>query len=127
MRPVGLLRIVVVNTFFKVKLTSFESGTNRPFLLAAFLPSSTTSVTIPAGTLLPGTSYIWDVDFDSRIQSTDINGSGIPTQQLFDVRTFGTFTTLTTPEPASLALLAPVTAFFLLTLKRRRSKKTAGV
>ena len=98
-----------------------------PGFAAPFLPPSTTSVTIPAGTLLPGTSYIWDVDFDSRIQSTDINGSGIPTQQLFDVRTFGTFTTLTTPEPASLALLAPVTAFFLLTLKRRRSKKTAGV
>jgi hypothetical protein len=48
---------------------------------AEFLPNTTTSVTIPGGTLAPNTTYQWEMNFDNRIDGTDINGSGIPTQQ----------------------------------------------
>jgi hypothetical protein len=43
------------------------------------LPDGTTSVTIPAGTLVAGGSYTFDLLYDNRINgSTDVTGDGTP-------------------------------------------------
>ena len=86
-----------------------------------FLPSSTTDVVIPGGTLAANTAYSYELIFDDRILGTDINGSGIATQQEFDTRTFGDFTTgsATVPEPSSLALGLIVLGFVAHRLRRR--------
>jgi PEP-CTERM motif len=67
-----------------------------------FLDPSTTSLTLSANTLLPGTSYTYELDFSDRLVN-----SGDNTQQGFDVRTDGSFTTgvAAVPEPATWAMM----------------------
>jgi hypothetical protein len=76
-------------TFFTIFGSSFSQG---------FLSPSTTSVVIPAGTLMPNTTYTFELNFDTRIAGTS---GGIETEQLFDVRDDGSFTTGSVPEPSS--------------------------
>jgi hypothetical protein len=82
-------------------------------------PNSTTSVVMPANTLLPNTTYTYELDFSDRIDGRD----GIPTTTGFDVRTDGTFTTgdavSTTPEPGSLTLVALGAAVLAFGVRRR--------
>ena len=77
--------------------------------------TSTTSVTIPAGTLVPGTTYTAELDFSDRVSGSN---AGVPTAIGFDVRTEVTFTTLA-PEPGSLALGALGVTALVLALRRR--------
>jgi hypothetical protein len=80
-------------------LTLFgPNGTS--FAIGSFLSPGTTSVVLPANTLLPNTQYSFDLDFSDRITGTSTTATNI----LFDVRTDGTFTTAAVPEPCGLAL-----------------------
>jgi hypothetical protein len=63
----------------------------------SFLPNTQTSVTIPAGTLMPGTFYNLSVIYDDQIQGM----SNTPTHILYDYGTVVGFT------PASVAIPAP--------------------
>ncbi|MGD0298920.1 MAG: hypothetical protein ABSE86_17575 [Bryobacteraceae bacterium] len=94
-------------TFFSIT----DVGTGTTIVSDSFLSPTTASALLAANTLAPGTQYSYELDFSDRIQGTDpLNG--VPTNQLFDVRTDGTFTTgSAVPEPsgtafACLALLA---------------------
>jgi hypothetical protein len=68
--------------------------------VGSFLPPGTTSLTLPANTLLPDTQYTFDLDFSDRLLGT----STTDTTTLFEVRTDGTFTTAAVPEPCGLVL-----------------------
>jgi hypothetical protein len=86
----------------------------------SFLPSDTTSVPIPGGTLLPGESYTFDLNFDDRITGRDPN-SGVPTTQFYDTHTGGSFFTAarSVPEPSTWATLFLGFAGVGLLMRRR--------
>ena len=66
------------------------------------LSDNVTSVTIPAGTLLAGGTYSFDLLYSNRITGYDyING--YPVTQFYDTHTDGTFTAV--PEPSTWAML----------------------
>lgn len=99
----------------------FVSIYNPDFSLAfnqGFLSPTTTSATVPGGTLAPNTMYDLSIIFDSRLDGYDDSDS-IPVQQAFDNRLDIDFTTTAVPEPASLGLLG-IGAMALLA--RRRAK-----
>jgi PEP-CTERM motif len=97
---------------------TFLTVFGTPF--SASYPNSTTSVVMGANTLLPNTTYTYELDFSDRISGSD---SGVPTTVGFDVRTDGTFTTAAistaTPEPGSLTLAALGAALLALGMRRR--------
>jgi hypothetical protein len=81
------------------------NGSNIVFT-DGFLSPTTTSVLLPANTLLPNTAYSFELNFDDRLLGTD-SVNNVATEQGFDLRTDGSFTTgAAVPEPASLALAA---------------------
>ncbi len=108
--------------FFNV----YDVGTGTDVFADNFLPSSATSLVIPGHTLAANTAYSYELIFDDRIEGTDANGSGIATQQEFDTRTFGDFTTgsASVPEPSSLALGLTVLGFMALRLRRKCVRKS---
>jgi hypothetical protein len=76
------------------------------------LPDTTTSVVIPAGTLVAGEQYTFDLLFSNRINgSTAVTGDGVPdsidTTQFCDTHTDGAFSTApgTVPESSTWAML----------------------
>lgn len=79
-------------------------------------------MTIPANTLLPNTQYGFELDFSDRLNGLDA-ANGVFTQQGFDVRTDGTFTTgaAQVPEPATI-LLAGIGALPFVGWRNRRLK-----
>lgn len=100
------------NQSFTIDFNSFvgAAGTNSDSTLftiysatgavfsAGFLSPSTTSITIPAGTLSPNTLYETDFIFDDRVQGTS---NSIGTEEIFDQRNDSLFTTGTAvPEPS---------------------------
>jgi hypothetical protein len=90
-------------TFFTVR----NAATGVAVYGEGFLPSTTTSSTVPAGTLMPGTQYIFELDYSNRITGFDSTDS-VSTSQGFDVRVDATVTTgsgTSVPEPGSLSLL----------------------
>jgi hypothetical protein len=73
-----------------------------------FLPSTTASITVPAGTLAYGDNFAYEVDYSNR-DLVPSPGATFQAQLGFDLRTDGTFMSeqrSSAPEPASLALLA---------------------
>jgi len=70
---------------------------------------TSTSATMAANTLLPNTTYTYELDFSNRINGTTTASDNSPVFSLvgFDVRTDGTFTTGASPipEPATDMLL----------------------
>jgi hypothetical protein len=104
--------------FFNV----YNVGTGADVFADNFLASSTASVVIPGGTLAADTAYSYELIYDDRIYGVDTNGSGIPTQQEFDTRTFGNFTT--TPEPGSYAAVLLVLGSLILLARLRRAHGT---
>jgi hypothetical protein len=73
---------------------------------AGFQSNTTTSSLIPANTLAPNTTYEFQLDYSDRIHGgPDQNGNF--TEQGFDVRTLGFFTTGVgaVPEPSTWAML----------------------
>jgi hypothetical protein len=87
-------------TFFTV----YNASTGAIVFGNEFQSPTATSTLIPADTLLPDTAYDFELNFDDRIAGVD-SVDGTFTQQQFDVRTDGSFTTgpAVIPEPAPLA------------------------
>jgi PEP-CTERM motif len=73
---------------------------------AGFLPSTTASVTVPAGTLAYGHFFAYEINYDNR-NLLPSPGATFDAQVGFDLRTDGTFRSAqqSVPEPATLALL----------------------
>lgn len=87
-------------------LTIYDAATFNPAYAWNFLSPSTTSETLPAGTLLPGTDYFFELIYENRIVGTDTT-HGTFWEELFDARTDGFFTTrsaVAVPEPAVLGV-----------------------
>lgn len=85
-------------------LTIYLASTGAIVFTDGFLPPSTTSVTIPGGTLLPGTAYDFELNHDNRVIGP--TPEGLTGEQEFDLRTDGTFSTaIVAPEPSSILLL----------------------
>jgi hypothetical protein len=83
-----------------VFLNIYNAGTDATVFSDTFLPATTTSLTIPADTLQPGTDYLASLDFSNRISGSS---NGIPTTFGFDRVTEAALDT-TAPEPGSLPL-----------------------
>jgi hypothetical protein len=62
----------------------------------SFLPNTQTSVTIPAGTLMPGMGYTLSLDYSDRIEGSSTTGTFI----LYDYDTGVQFTTAAVPAPS---------------------------
>jgi hypothetical protein len=96
--------------------TIYNSGGNAVFTFGFESPSFTGGI-LPAGTLLPGQTYSWELDFSDRYNGTD-PATSLPYLIGSDVRTDGSFTTgLATPEPAALGLVG--VGLVLLLIRRR--------
>jgi hypothetical protein len=107
-------------------LTIYDDTTSTQVVDDAFLPATTTSIVVNGGTLSPGNTYTYEVDYSNRVFTPETN-SVFDAQLGFDERTDGNFTTAAAavPEPGSIALLTtglPLLATGLLggALKRRR-------
>ncbi len=85
------------SSFAYIFFTVHDNATNSIVFDAGFLPATTTSETIPAGTLLPGGSYTYEVIFSDRIDVPS-PGATFEAEIGYDLRTTGTFATA--PEPA---------------------------
>lgn len=85
-------------TFAFIFFTVRDNLTDSIVFNAGFLPSTTTSETIPAGTLLPYTSYTYELVFSDRLEVPS-PGATFQAQLGYDLRTAGTF--VTAPEPAA--------------------------
>jgi hypothetical protein len=101
-------------------LTVFDTTTNTTVFTQGFLPSTTTSVIMPANTLTPGDSYSSELIFDNRY-SVPSPGAEFDAPILFDVRSDVSFTASSVPEPATMALFAPACAFLVWMGVRRRT------
>ena len=104
-------------------LTIYDNTLNAFVFNAGFLPSTTTSVTVPANTLQFGDAFSYEIDFSNRdfVAGT---GANSPPQLGFDVRTDGIFKTAAAPEfdPAS-ACSAITLLLGLLAVSRGRQAK----
>jgi hypothetical protein len=104
------------NRPFEVDLSAYVPGSNAEDSLIFFsivdssnntvfgtisLPDSTTSILIPAGTLVAGETYTFDLLFDNRIEGTD-DASGVAVTQFYDTHTFGALTPV--PEASTWAM-----------------------
>lgn len=85
-------------------LTITDVSTGVAVVTDDFLKPTTTSALIAAGTLLPDTTYDYELDFSDRLNGYNY-GSGSFTVQGFDLRTDGSFTTGETPLPSTWFLM----------------------
>ena len=93
--------------FSYVFFTIYDETLGETVYNGGFMSSSTTSVTVPGGTLAFGDTFDYEIDFSNR----DIqNGTGgeFPPELGFDTRTDGTFSTekqpASVPEPSTIIL-----------------------
>ena len=91
-----------------VFFTIFDRTTSTLAYDDGFLPASTTSVTVPGGTLTPGDMYSFELDYSNRDILRGLGTSDFPPELGFDLRDDGTFTAaplLASPEPATAGLI----------------------
>ena len=90
----------IANRMETARLARAETAPRAlPVFSDNFLNPSTTSSLILAGTLLPGTDYVYELDFSNRLDGFDFVNNTFTTQG-FDLRTDGAFTTgAETPLP----------------------------
>lgn len=104
-------------------LTIYDASTGTPVFSDEFQPPSSTSAFVPAGTFAANTAYDYEIDFSNRLDILDtVNGTF--TQQGFDVRTDGSFTTgaaAPVPEPGSLILMSAGLASLVFLRRPRKS------
>jgi hypothetical protein len=86
-----------------VFFTIFDYTTNAIVFDAEFLPATTTGLTLPANTLLPGRQYAYELIFSDRV-FVPSPGAAFDAQIGFDLRTTGVFETAAVPEPSSLLM-----------------------
>ena len=84
---------------------------------SGFSPS-TTSLTLPAGTLTRGHSYVFELIFDDGVNGVDPNGVAVSARS--DMRTFGDFA-VGVPEPATWAMMLAGVGLAGAALRRRRT------
>jgi hypothetical protein len=87
-----------------------------------FLPSTTTSVVLPANTLTPGDSYGYELIFDNRALGLSSPGTTFSAQISYDYRADGTFTAASVPEPTTVILLVPAVMWLGSFTARRRAR-----
>jgi hypothetical protein len=102
-------------------LTIFDLTKNAFVFNQGFLPSTTTSVTVPAGTLTPGDSFSYELIFDNRLLNIPSPGATFPAQIGYEFRTDGRFQAAV-PEPGSILLLSPAAAWLAWVARRRRAR-----
>ena len=88
-------------TFGQVFFTITDVTTNTTVVNDAGLPSSTTSVTVGAGTFAAGDSYGFELIFDNGVQGAY---GDVATTARSGLRTFGLFT-VAVPEPSTWAMM----------------------
>jgi len=103
-----------------VFLSVYDETLNQMVVNDGFLSATTTSITVTGGTLNPGDTFAYEVDYSNRVLVPETNSTD-DAQLGFDTRTDGVFTTTasTVPEPAS-ALPAATALLALGLLARRR-------
>ena len=101
----------------------FDAGTGTFAFGQGFLPSSTTSLFVPANTLAPNTSYNVQVIFSDRIGTTS---GGVDTTLGFDQDTSAAFTTAAVPETSTMVSLGLLLALGLggVIVAARRKKQS---
>ncbi len=94
-------------TFSFIFLTIYDYTLGAFVFDAGFLVPTTTSITLPAGTLAYGDTFGYELDYSNR-DLVESPGAVFNAQLGFDLRTDGTFTSeqRPVPEPATLALLS---------------------
>lgn len=104
--------------------TIYDKTTNQAVFDAGFLSPTTTSVLLPANTLLAGHTYDYEIDFSNRDILAMQSGAEFAPEVGFDTRTDGTFVAgAATPEPRSALLLG--TGLIALALLQRRLRARA--
>ncbi len=98
----------------------FDQASGAVVYDAGALPPTTTGLTLPANTLNPGTSYVYDLIFSDRL-TVPSPGADFPAQIGSDTRAEGSFAT-EVPEPSGVALLT-CGALLLAGLRRRRQSR----
>jgi hypothetical protein len=99
---------------------TFLTVFNTPFQFSG--PPGSTTATMLANTLMPGTTYEYELDFSDRVNGIDpLNG--VPTTIGFDVRTDGFFTTAT-PEPGGFVALGIMLAGMAVLSRRNFRSRT---
>jgi hypothetical protein len=102
-------------------LTIFDVTKGQYVFNDGFLPSTTTSILLPANTLTAGDQYEAQLIFDNRI-FVPSPGAQFNAEIGFDLRTDVSFSAAV-PEPGALALFAPSIALLTwLTFRRRRPR-----
>jgi PEP-CTERM motif len=100
-------RVSEAFTFFTV----YNFNTGVPVYSQGFLSPSATSVVIPGGVLSPGTKYGFELDFSDRLNGAYDPIGNSYSEQGFDLRTDGSFTTgafttrASVPEPSTWAMM----------------------
>ncbi len=80
-------------------------------------PNTQTSFVVPGGTLEPGTAYIVDLDYSSRLDTANAGFGGATSEIGYDARTDLGFSTAV-PEPSAFAL-AVISGLILLGRRQR--------
>jgi hypothetical protein len=88
-----------------------------------FLPSTTTSLVLPANTLTPGDTFGYELIFDNRALNLPTPGTTFGGQISYDYRADGLFTAAV-PEPTTAVLLTPAAICLAALRARLRAKKT---
>ncbi len=124
----GLLPFVpasnVTDSLLSVNI--YDASTQQLVYSQDSLPSTTTSLSLAAGTLAAGTTYTFGLDYSDRISQAA--GDGQIFVRAFDNQTSGIFTTaaLATPEPATLTMLGFGAAVLLVRMRRQGEKPCGG-
>ncbi|MGA7241475.1 MAG: PEP-CTERM sorting domain-containing protein [Bryobacteraceae bacterium] len=104
--------------------TISDVTTGQTVFTTGGLPSTTTSVVLPANVLAHGDLFDYELDYSNRDFSSDTGGANFPPFVGFDTRADGEFTTSAAPEPGGLAMLA-IAGFAGLFMLKRRAKIAA--